>query len=349
MKKALFSLAAVASLAFAAPVAHNYEVTATVGGVHPEGNLDLKEQLTYGLRFGINLDNTVFDQFELGYDRSNNVDYKLDVAGKKVDTDFNRYYGNLIKEYKLTPDAALYALVGIGYEDIKNEQFQNRDSMFAQYGGGVKYWLFDSFALKAEVRHAIKFHGGDNNLFYSLGFTVPFGAKAAPVVAKAEPKPEPKVEQPKPAPAPVVVAPKDSDGDGIFDDKDKCPNTPKGTVVDADGCPKIIRLHVKFDFDQATIKKDFMPEIAKVADFMKANSGYKVVLEGHTDSKGSDAYNQKLSDKRAKAVAKALADLGIPASKITTEAYGESRPVATNDTEAGRAENRRVDALFKNN
>ena len=79
---------------------------------------------------------------------------------------------------------------------------------------------------------------------------------------------------------------------------------------------------------------------------MKQNIGYSVVLEGHTDSKGSDAYNQTLSDKRAKAVAKALSDLGIPNAKITTEAYGESKPVATNDTDVGRAENRRVDAKF---
>ena len=90
-----------------------------------------------------------------------------------------------------------------------------------------------------------------------------------------------------------------------------------------------------------------MPEIQKVADFMKQNPGYSVVLEGHTDARGTDAYNQKLSDKRAKAVAKALADLGIASAKISTEAYGESKPVATNDTEAGRAENRRVDAIFK--
>ncbi|WNY99641.1 OmpA family protein [Sulfurospirillum sp. 'SP'] len=335
MKKTLFSLAALASLAFAAPTAYNYEVTPTIGGVLPEGNLDLKNQLTYGLRFGINLDNNIFSQVEFGYDRSDNVDYK---NGRTDNTDFNRYYANLVKEYKLSPETALYALIGLGYEDLSNEQLENRDSMFAQYGGGVKYWVTDNFALKAEVRHAIKAHGGDNNMFYSLGFTIPFDAKTAPAVAKAAP-----VAAPVVAPA----APKDSDGDGVTDDKDKCPNTPKGTVVDADGCTKIIRLHVKFDFDKSTVKPEFMPEIQKVADFMKQNPGYNVVLEGHTDSKGSDAYNMKLSDQRAKAVAKALSTLGVSGAKVTTEAYGESKPIATNDTEAGRAENRRVDAVFK--
>lgn len=335
MKKSLLSLAALATLAFATPAAYNYEITPTIGGVLPEGNLDLKSQLTYGLRFGINLDNSIFNQVEFGYDRSDNIDYK---AGRTDNTDFNRYYANIVKEYKLSPTTALYSLIGIGYEDLSNEQLDNKDGMFAQYGGGVKYWVTDNFALKAEVRHAIKFDHGDNNLFYSLGFTIPFGEKAAPVVAKVEPKP---------APAPVVKAPVDSDGDGVYDDKDKCPNTPKGTVVDENGCPKIIRLHVKFDFDKSSVKPEFMPEIQKVADFMKQNKGYKVVLEGHTDSKGSDAYNMKLSDQRAKAVAKALETLGVSTADVTTEAYGESKPIATNDTEAGRAENRRVDALFK--
>ena len=338
MKKLLLSLAAISTLMFANTTAYNYEVTPTIGGVLPEGNLDLKSQLTYGLRFGINLDNTIVDQFELGYDRTGNTKY--DAVGATEKTAFNRYYGNLIKEYKMTPESALYALVGIGYEDVRNEMYSNEDSMFAQYGGGVKYWVTDSFALKAEVRHAIKVHSGDNNLFYSLGFVIPFDAKTTPVVAKAAPAPVV-------APAPVAkAAPKDSDGDGVYDDKDKCPNTPKGAVVDADGCVKIIRLNVNFAFDKSVVKPEFMPKIQEVADFMKQNPGFRVVLEGHTDSKGSDAYNMKLSDQRAKAVEKVLEGLGVPAAKVTTEAYGETKPVATNDTEEGRAENRRVDAKF---
>ncbi|MDD4507002.1 MAG: OmpA family protein [Sulfurospirillaceae bacterium] len=332
MKKILFSAIMATTLSFANTANHHYEVTPTLGGVLPEGNLDLGTHLTYGLRLGINLESTVFHQFEVGYDHSSGVDY--DVSS--FETSFNRYYGNLVKEYKMTPESALYALIGVGYEDVKNEQFDNKDSMFAQYGGGVKYWMNENFALKAEVRHAFKAHNGDNNLFYSLGFVIPLDAKAKPAVGEA----------PKPT---SLLATKivDTDNDGVYDDKDKCSNTPKNTVVDEFGCPKIIRLHVGFDFDQSVIKSEYMTEIAKVADFMKQNSGYSVILEGHTDAKGSEAYNQKLSEKRVKAVAKALADLGIGEAKITTEAYGEMQPISTNDTEAGRAENRRVDALFK--
>jgi OmpA-OmpF porin, OOP family len=329
MNKVLLSLATVATLMCANTSNYNYEVTPVIGGVIPEGNLDLDNHLTYGLRFGINLDNSIFDQVELGYDRSSGVDYDNSV----LDTAFNRYYANVVKEYKMSSEMALYALVGLGYEDVKNPRFENKDGAFAQYGGGVKYWVTESFALKAEVRHAVKFHEADNNLFYSLGFVIPFDAKTKPV-AKAEP-------------APVVKAEiKDTDGDGVYDDKDKCANTPKNSVVDADGCTKIIRLHVEFAFDKAEVDASYMKEITKVADFMAVNKGYTVVLEGHTDSKGTDKYNQALSERRAKAVAKALTTLGVPANKITTEGYGESKPVASNDTEEGRADNRRVDARF---
>ena len=79
---------------------------------------------------------------------------------------------------------------------------------------------------------------------------------------------------------------------------------------------------------------------------MGENPGYRVVLSGHTDSVGAEAYNQKLSEKRANAVAKALEELGVSADKITAVGYGELKPVASNKTKEGRAENRRVEARF---
>ncbi|MDD3324437.1 MAG: OmpA family protein [Sulfurospirillaceae bacterium] len=346
MKKLLFSMLALTSLVFAGDAKYNYEITPTIGGNVAEGNLDLENQLTYGLRVGRNLDGGIIDQIELGYDRSSGVDYD----NSTLDTNINRYYANLVKEYGITPEMAIYGLVGMGYEDLTDNQYENRDSFFAQYGAGIKYWVSDMFALKAELRHAVKFRGGDNNMFYTLGFVIPLGAKAQPAPAvKEEPKPEPVaapapvIEEPKPAAKPM---PKDSDGDGVYDDADKCPDTPKGVVVDENGCPKVIRLHVKFDFDKAVIPDSYMKEIKRVSEFMAQNPAYSVVLEGHTDSQGSDKYNQKLSEKRANAVSKALVGLGVATSKISVEAYGESKPIATNDTKAGRAENRRVDARF---
>jgi len=78
---------------------------------------------------------------------------------------------------------------------------------------------------------------------------------------------------------------------------------------------------------------------------LKANQTMTAVIEAHTDSKGSDAYNQNLSDRRAISVVNALKDYGVKSSKLKAIGYGETQPIATNETEEGKALNRRVTAL----
>ncbi len=385
MKKMLMLFALLSSLVFASN--YKYEITPTIGGVLPEGNLDLNDQLTYGLRFGVNID-SIFDQVEFGIDRSDNVDY--DNSTKS--TDITRYFVNLIKSYPLRDKLSLYSLIGLGYENLSTDFADNDDSGFFNYGLGLKYMVSDNFSIRAEVRHAIKFDHGDNNLFYTVGFVIPFGKKAEPMAAPA-PAPKPVVigdddndgvnnnmdlcpntpagvkvdakgceldsdndgvvdskDMCPNTPAGVKVNAKgcelDSDNDGVLDSQDLCPNTPAGNVVNSDGCVKVIRLHVTFDTNKADISQEYMMQIRKVADFMKINQNYRVVLEGNTDSRGSVKYNQKLSLRRANAVAAALVDLGVDASKITAKGLGELNPIASNTNKEGRAQNRRVDAKF---
>lgn len=228
-------------------------------------------------------------------------------------------------------------MLGAGYEDVSKRFVKNDDGGFGQYGLGLRYQITDNFALRAEAVDAIKFEHADHNLFYTLGFAVGFGAKNAPVVAEV-------VEVKEQA---VVVL--DDDNDGVLNDVDQCPNTPAGVVVDETGCEKVIVLRdigVNFAFDSYKITPKYLEEIKKVANFMGENPSYRVVLSGHTDSVGTEAYNQKLSEKRANAVAKALEELGVSADKITSIGYGELKPVASNKTKEGRAENRRVEARF---
>jgi len=129
-------------------------------------------------------------------------------------------------------------------------------------------------------------------------------------------------ECPKPAPPPVVVAPK----------------------------PVIIEkgrqtLDVKFDFDKSTIKSGYDKDIKGLAEVMKDYPDLNVVIEGHTDSVGTAAYNKKLSQRRADAVKKYMVEKeGISANRITAKGFGEERPIASNSTNAGRAKNRRVEA-----
>ena len=109
--------------------------------------------------------------------------------------------------------------------------------------------------------------------------------------------------------------------------------------------PVRVELDVKFDFDKAVVKQESQPDIRALADFMSQYPSTSTVVEGHTDSVGTDAYNQNLSERRANAVRDVLVNqYGVGASRVSSVGYGESRPVADNATAEGRAINRRVEA-----
>jgi OOP family OmpA-OmpF porin len=110
---------------------------------------------------------------------------------------------------------------------------------------------------------------------------------------------------------------------------------------------KIVLRGVHFDFDKATIRSDSVPILREAANTLKENPSVNVIVEGHTDSKGTEEYNQKLSVRRAQAVKDYLEKLGVAANRMTVRGKGEGQPVASNDTEEGRAENRRVELLVQ--
>ena len=122
--------------------------------------------------------------------------------------------------------------------------------------------------------------------------------------------------------------------------------TSRGTVVALPG-------DVLFDFDKADIRPAARPTLDKVAQLISADKATTVAIEGHTDSKGDDAYNQRLSESRARAVRDYLKDVrGIAADRMSVKGFGEGRPVAQNttpdgkDNEAGQQENRRVEVVL---
>lgn len=109
-----------------------------------------------------------------------------------------------------------------------------------------------------------------------------------------------------------------------------------------------IALNVEFDTAKAIVKEKYYDNIKKVADFMKANPGAVVTIEGHTDNIGNAAYNKKLSLKRAKSVRQYMINkFGIDGKRIKTAGYGEDAPIASNNTEEGRQKNRRVEAVIE--
>jgi outer membrane protein OmpA-like peptidoglycan-associated protein len=156
-------------------------------------------------------------------------------------------------------------------------------------------------------------------------------------------------------PAGVAVdkdgCPLDSDGDGVPDYLDKCPNTPKGVAVDKDGCPimkeefKHFKLSgdANFNTGKADLLPAAYPTLDKLADAMKSNPNYKWSVEGYTDSRGKDAMNIKLSQRRAESVVNYLVSKGVDKDIFTVKGFGKANPVADNKTAEGRAKNRRVE------
>jgi OOP family OmpA-OmpF porin len=146
-----------------------------------------------------------------------------------------------------------------------------------------------------------------------------------------------------PAAGPVAAATADgapdSDGDGVPDRRDKCPNTPKGARVDADGCWELSGVY--FDSDRAVIKDTRL--LNEVSAVMKADPRLTVEAQGHTDSTAAAEYNQRLSEARAMAVRDYFIKQGIAPERIRAIGFGETRPAAPNDTVEARARNRRVE------
>jgi outer membrane protein OmpA-like peptidoglycan-associated protein len=144
--------------------------------------------------------------------------------------------------------------------------------------------------------------------------------------------------------------PMDSDSDGVYDGIDKCPGTSPGVEVNELGCKvlfvqgadTLVLKGVSFGFDSADLTPNSKELLDSVAASLKQFPDVRVEVAGHTDSRGNDTYNLKLSQRRAESVRDYLISMGIESSRLTARGYGESQPVATNSTEEGRAENRRV-------
>jgi len=150
-----------------------------------------------------------------------------------------------------------------------------------------------------------------------------------------------KTAAPVAAAAPAV----DSDGDGVTDDLDKCPDSPADKPVDADGCTieSVVLKNVNFESNSSELTSGSSESLDKAVDAMNKYPGLRIEIQAHTDNMGDAAYNQSLSEQRAESVRNYMVDKGIAADRMQAKGYGESQPIADNDTREGRAKNRRVE------
>lgn len=267
------------------------------------------------------------------------------IAGQEQDPDYLAYSLDALYYFGQAGDAlSPYVAVGIGEGQW---EFDNSDHVETQLnvGGGIRYLVAKNTTVRADMRliHGIDLETIDETLSVGVSYAFDLGT--------------PKVA-PAPAPAPVVVVaaeePKDTDGDGVLDPNDKCPGTRAGAKVDDNGCELVktsiesIRLNVQFPTGSAVVTTRYNSEIKQVSDFLKKYPDVTAVIEGHTDNVGKDDMNQRLSNSRANSVRDVLIKtFGIDPARVTAVGWGESKPLATNDTNAGRQENRRVVAVLQ--
>ena len=250
-----------------------------------------------------------------------------------------------------------YALMGLGFQRAEEEfdAFPNPNSpgqredgnLAAKVGVGLQGDL-GRVGIRTELAYRADFDDTSvaapsedwfGDVLASVGIVIPLG-------------PEPT------APVAPNCADLDDDGDGVNNCDDKCPGSQAGQTIGPDGCPVPVSIDLKgvnFDFDKSTLRPDAVSILNEAIEILKRYPELKVEVAGHTDSIGTDAYNQGLSERRARAVYDYLTSNGVDASRLAgPNGYGESRPIAPNtnedgsDNPEGRARNRRTELNVQN-
>ncbi len=259
---------------------------------------------------------------------------------------------------------SLYGRIGVGKmenEALQSVQFERKNDAQLLAGLGIEYALKFGLGIRAEYINFdtdAKYRGV--SVLYRFG-----GRKAQPA-----PRVEPELELPTlPAPAEIetlppppppppellpevtdsliedVVSNDDGDGDGINNAQDTCAETPPGTPVNANGCAMFNGTleGVNFLTGSDTLTDTSRGILSDVVQTLLAFPEVRVSVESHTDSQGAEVANLELSRQRALSVVRYLTAEGIPIDRLEARAYGESRPIADNDTSSGRLLNRRVE------
>ena len=221
-------------------------------------------------------------------------------------------------------------------------------------GAGVFAELNQRLSVRADVRAVHSIDEGGIEPFAFIGLTATLGRIEPPSRPDSGGNGGAAPSDPCPNVPPGVAVdadgcPLDEDGDGVPDYLDDCLGTVAGAAVDAKGCrfedeeAVSAVATIEFDFDSSELRDSEHGDVRRIAEFMREHPEADAMIEGHTDSMGTDRYNQRLSERRAQAVLDRLVDVeGIAASRITAIGHGESQPIAGNDTEEARQRNRRV-------
>lgn len=236
-----------------------------------------------------------------------------------------------------------YLTLGLGYMSLKNTQLANNNEysfLSIPIGAGLRFKVHPRINLILQTAYNLtlndaydsrKTGGNDKLLEHKVSLNFNFGGKDG---------------------KDLNLVSDDQDGDGVKDAIDRCPNTPKGSKVDAYGCLIVSKeaneqlreliKNIYFETNSAQLKKESLPNLDKVAEILAKFPESRLIIEGHTDADGEADYNLNLSQSRADAVRTYLIAKGVAADRLASKGYGETMPVATNATPEGKALNRRV-------
>ncbi|MDT0633930.1 OmpA family protein [Spectribacter hydrogenoxidans] len=266
-------------------------------------------------------------------------------------TDFYQYGIGVDLRYRLlrgqgwTP----YGLIGVGavHNDVVPDSADDTGA-FGNVGLGFVTAELGGYALRIRgegryIHDDYEFgsESGMDDWRLSLGVEIPLGSRVVEKEVVREVVREKQVI--KEVPAKIT----DTDGDGVPDQNDRCPDTLRGLRVDSRGCAEqnqTLRLDgVTFALNSARLTPEAQGTLDRVVRALRGQPTLRVEIAGHTDSTGSASYNQNLSQERAASVRSYLVSAGIDAFRLVARGYGETQPVASNETEYGRARNRRVE------
>jgi OOP family OmpA-OmpF porin len=300
------------------------------------------QKMNYDAEVG--LDNDLGYVIGIGYDFTSRLSAEFSVMDLNPETKAKRELDQDLWKidvlYGLDFDLGRFkpfVVSGLGNSNIDGEN----DSIW-DIGAGLRLPLNERWTWRTSIRnyYALGRDFEDQDFGIDTTLVYRFGGSRKSKASSNEP-PREGVQE--------VVEVADADRDGVPDANDLCSDTPRSYAVDKDGCPIAIEevarveLLVNFDFDRSEVKEQYLPEIESVARFMEQYPDRVVELEGHTDSRGTDAYNLGLSQRRAEAVmAELVGRFGISPSRVSAKGFGESQPIGSNDSAQGRAENRRV-------
>lgn len=306
-----------------------------------------------------------------GHRLSNNLWAEAEFFGTTIETgngagtDFYQQGGGLNLQYALGQRSEFTPFIMAGAGGVNNDALgANELGLYLTAGAGFTKSLFgyETLRLRGEARAIYDTFentvtGADGNIDFRAGLGVEVALGKPRQVLKEVPVEVEKVvvqevpvervvikEVPVQVQAPVV--PVDDDGDGVINSADKCPSTPAGAKVDGNGCvvqQTIVMRDITFEFDSARLTTNAQRLMESTVAFLRADQSARIVIAGHTDARGNDSYNLKLSRQRANEVRDYLIGYGIDGSRLQAVGFGEGQPVASNDTDDGREQNRRVE------